>query len=237
MRLLSKVLHPFLWLGVVLIRKDKLIVVNSQYLRGVEQAIFVANHSNGYDFPTLGEVVRKQFYILADYTMKNDFAVNLLNRSNGCIYVDRLSKQSRNDAKEEMLRLLKRGENILLFPEGTWNLTESKMLRPLNWGVIDLSQNADVPIIPIAISYAKGKRVCRIGKPLRFSKQTDKKTAIDCVERRLTSIFWKAMERTGIHYRTRLPRNVFESWRRDALRTYRRFDVRYEEKVIRKAEQ
>ena len=230
---IQKILHPSMWTIIYLLRKDEMIVLHRENLSKVKQAIYIANHSNGNDFPTLGEVIKKPFYILADYTMKKDFFVNLANVLNGCIYVDRLDKGSKEQAKKRMIELLREGKNVLLFPEGTWNLHSSKVLLPLNWGVIDLSLKTQVPIIPIAICYEDGRRVCNVGKPIRFEDGTDKKIAIVEIEEILGKLIWEASEKLGVKKRNVLPQNIYDRWRRQALDTYKRFDVEYEASCIR----
>ena len=231
---IQKIMHPFMWVAIYLVRKDKMIVLHRDNLLEKQQVIYIANHSNGYDFPTLGEVIKKHFYILADFTMKKDPLVNLANVLNGCIYVDRLNKNSKKQAKTKLLQLLREGQSVLLFPEGTWNLHPSKMLLPLNWGVVDLSIETGLPIIPIGVCYDDGKRVCSVGSPIRYNEKHDKKEAILEIEEIMGTLIWEASSKLGVHKRKTLPKNIYNVWKKHTLDTYKRFDEKYEASCIRK---
>lgn len=52
-----------------------------------------------------------------------------------------------------MQKLLNTGKNLLIYQEGTWNMTPSKPMLPLNWGVIEFAKSASVPIIPLVAEY------------------------------------------------------------------------------------
>lgn len=101
--------------------------------------------------------------------MKKDLPVHILNAANGCVYVDRKNKNSRTKAKRKLLMLIKEGHSVLLFPEGTWNLTSSKLILPLNWGMLDLSAISGVPIVPIGLVYSSQKRVVNFGNAISCS--------------------------------------------------------------------
>jgi 1-acyl-sn-glycerol-3-phosphate acyltransferase len=53
---------------------------------------------------------------------------------------------------KESLRRLKRGEMLLIFPEGT--RTTNGAMQPLEFGFVALARRAKVPIVPVAIDGA-----------------------------------------------------------------------------------
>ena len=115
--------------------------------------IFSANHSNASDFLVLGQIIKKHFFIMADFTMINDPVVDKLNRLNGCIYIDRLSRISGKNAIEQAIDGVNHGYNMAIFPESTWNLFEDKLMLPRKWGDVLVAQQTKRPIIPIGIVY------------------------------------------------------------------------------------
>ena len=76
---------------------------------------------------------------MADYTMINDPVVNLANKLNGCVYVDRKSKKSTANAFEQCVEGVKSGYNMVVFPESTWNLTKSLPVLPRYWGDVKIA--------------------------------------------------------------------------------------------------
>lgn len=231
--LVKKFVHPFLLKGVSKIYNNEIIVVDESKLSfRNSQSIFVANHTNGYDFPMVSQVINEHFFILADYTMKKDFLVNILNRINGCIYVDRKSRQSKREAKQQMIAHLKQGHNVLLFPEGTWNLHPSKLLLPLNWGVIDISKETGVPIIPIILLYSDKKVYVKIGKP--FIPLLDRRVEISNLEAIMSTMMWDLMLNCKTERRDSIPPEYERIYIEKQLVTYKKFDLEYETSVIRK---
>lgn len=119
---IKTLLHPLMYLGVKAIRPVKTDIISGKIVNG---CIYAVNHTNGNDFPTAAQIVKHHFYILADFTMKKDIRVNILNRLNGVVYVDRKSRQSRAKAKDDL-------KNDL-----------SEMEIPVNWILVDsLPRNA-----------------------------------------------------------------------------------------------
>lgn len=98
---IKEYLHPILLFGVRLFSTCKVRIVGNNSIPVGTNAIFAVNHSNSFDFPVCAKIVKRHFIILADSTLQEDPAVNLLNRLNGCIYVDRKDKESRAASKKK----------------------------------------------------------------------------------------------------------------------------------------
>lgn len=54
------------------------------------------------------------------------------------IFVDRKDKEDLAASKLAMTAYLRKGRSIIMFPEGTWNLTENQLMLPMKWGVVDI---------------------------------------------------------------------------------------------------
>mgnify|MGYP006394162459 CR=1 FL=1 len=130
-----------------------------------------------------------------------------------------------------MIEHLKCKHNILLFPEGTWNLHPSRSLLPLNWGVIDISKETNVPIVPITIVYRGNQAFANIGK--RFLPTVDKRIEIIKLEEKMATLLWESMCLFKPIKRSDLPENYAESFVKEQLATYKKLDLQYETSVIR----
>lgn len=229
---IKRLLHPVLLMGTKLFDKCRLHIIGTNYIEQLtEPVIFVVNHSNGHDFPIAAQVINKHFYILADFTMKKDPIVNILNRLNGCVYVDRKDSRSRQQSKIELIGHLQQGHNILLFPEGTWNLHPSRLLLPLNWGVIDLAKETDAPIVPIALLYEDKCAYAKVGEC--FVPTQDKATEIIALEEKMATLVWDLISYIKPVCRSNLPEGYAETYVKLQLDTYRKLDLQYETSVIR----
>lgn len=228
-------LHPFLLKCVKMYFKDRIEIINAEELNNIDNpCIYVFNHSNGYDFPIAASVVEKHFHILADFTMKKDKLVDLANRINGVVYVDRKSKEDRQQSKNKLLSLLNNGKNIFIFPEGTWNLSPNLLMLPLNWGVIDIAKISGVPIVPAVIEYRENKIYVKIGKSIHINIDDDKKQKIDELTDTMATLKWDIIEKFHVEKRNSLKDNYYDIYLEQILSTYKKLDVDYEQSVILK---
>ena len=91
----------------------------------------------------------------------------------GCIPVDR-SKKDQN-AKNSALEILNSGGAIGIFPEGTRNKTEEKLL-PFKYGAVSMARETNATIIPVAVTgdykfRSKNLKV-KIGTPFKVGKMS-----------------------------------------------------------------
>ena len=74
----------------------------------------------------------------------------------GTQLVNRYDKESRHAMKSKMDKIMEYGNNILIFPEATWNLSENKLMLPFHWGFYDVARKYNALIVPV-LTYKVGK--------------------------------------------------------------------------------
>ena len=93
----------------------------------------------------------------------------------GCIPVDR-SKKDEN-AKSSGLEVLKNGEVLGLFPEGTRNRT-TNFLLPFKFGAVSMANKTDSYLVPFGITgdykFRSKNLTIRFGKPFKASDDLEK---------------------------------------------------------------
>ena len=151
---IHKILYQLLLVLFKVQRKHRLhILNNAPDLK--KNAIYAVNHSCKHDMPIACEVIGRHVFVLVGKQQ-----LNLIDKIclclNGVIYVDRKDRKSKRNAKKVMIDYVLKGQNICMFPEGTWNLTPSKPMLPLYWGVIDIARNTGCSIIPLVLEYRAG---------------------------------------------------------------------------------
>lgn len=125
--------------------------------------LIVANHCCIEDIPTLGEAVRKHFFLLVSDEDKPTID-GLFLSLNGVEWVHRMSKDSRRHAAAHAVEILKSGYNFAMYPESTWNLSPTALVMPMNYGCIKIALEAGVPIIPVVSSFFDTYRHTIIGE-------------------------------------------------------------------------
>ncbi len=166
--------------------------------------LLLSNHQSHLDPPLVGFVVpRRVNYVARDTLFKNRFFAWLIN-SLDAIPIDREGLGLAG--LKETMRRLKRGEIVLLFPEGT--RTPDGELQPLRPGFSALVQRTGVPIVPVALDGAyqawprkakfprPGRVQIVVGEPISVetAKSLDDRALVALVEERIRACLGEARE-------------------------------------------
>ncbi len=69
----------------------------------------------------------------------------------GVLWIDTSDEEDRKNSFRFMVKLLKQGVPMIIFPEGIWNLTANLPMMKSFPGAVQAAKECNVPIIPIAI--------------------------------------------------------------------------------------
>lgn len=189
---IKKIIHPILLKMLSLKRNFKLEITGEIPAGG--PYIFVANHFGIDDIPIAGEVIGRHTYVLVsdeDKGTLNGLALSL----NGVVWVNRLNKDGRKHSKEQLVRHLKLGHNIMMYPEATWNLSANLLMLPMNFGCITISLETGVPIIPLFFYFTDDTCYVEINKP--FYANEDKAESIAKLRDVMATSAWNFAEKHG----------------------------------------
>ena len=224
-----KVIFPLLKWIFKFIRKHKLVFYNTMPQLN-SNAIFSVNHSCKYDMPYACEAIGRHCYTLVG-KQPLMFIDRLFFNISGTVWVDRKNRKSRNSASDIMVRLLKKKANILMFPEGTWNLTPSSPMLPLYWGIIDIACRASVPIVPIVLEYDKDKCYVSFGQCIYVNTADDKRAKIMELTDAHATLRWELWEHFPcVGYDSKLE---WDDEVNKRLADYPKLDFIYEQSCIR----
>jgi 1-acyl-sn-glycerol-3-phosphate acyltransferase len=126
--------------------------------------LLVSNHFTYLDVPVLGSILPVRF------TPKTEVGswpvIGLFCRMSRCIFIDRRPSQTKRN-QAELIRAVRRGDLISLFPEGTTN--EGTSLLPFRSSYFSLAVSPyNVTVQPLTVRYAEidGKPMQREWLPL-----------------------------------------------------------------------
>jgi 1-acyl-sn-glycerol-3-phosphate acyltransferase len=158
-------------------------------------AIYASNHASYLDPPLVGVACRKEVFYLARKTLFEKPVLGPLLPRINCIPVDR----DRGDvaAVRTLLRLLKEGKRVVVFPEGT--RSKDGNLQPARAGLGLIIAKSLAPVVPVRVfgSYAALPRsggihfvpiTLVVGKPIFFTKEdlgTDERLAYQALSDRV----------------------------------------------------
>ena len=159
--------------------------------------IYAVNHFCFADTPIMGRITPRRSYILLG-KQRLGFSDWLYFILNGVIFVDRKDKEDMAASKQAMSAYLHKGRSIVMFPEGTWNLTENQLMLPMKWGIIDIAKETGAQIIPTVLEYDREKKKCfvRSGTPMIFYPEDSKAEAIVTLRDIMATMRWGFMERS-----------------------------------------
>lgn len=155
------------------------------------QCIYIANHFGFHDAPTAAKIIGKHIYVLVSDVDKNTLG-GFAFRLNGVIWVHRTNKQDRLRAKEDMLRNLRLGHDLLMYPEATWNMTSNLPMLPMNWGVVKLAMETRVPICPMYLFFSNNQCHAKVGE--LFIPTGDDVGDIASLRDRMATLYWDLLE-------------------------------------------
>ena len=172
---------------------QKLYIINEHPVHTGKNVIYAVNHSCKYDFPFASEVIGVHTCVLAGKQKLRlvDYIGFLLN---GVVWVDRDSRESKKQAFREMLLCMKKGLNMCIFPESTWNITPSKPMLPMYWGIIDLAKQSGCPIIPLVLEFRGNDCYAKFGEPIYCSSQDGKREKFEELEEAMATLKWDIWE-------------------------------------------
>lgn len=227
---MKEVVHFILIALIKLQRKYNVYILNKQP-QTEKNVIYAVNHSCKEDFPITCEVAGRHTYVLVG---KQHLRMidRICFRLNGVIYVDRKDKQSKNIAGKRIRKYLRKGCNICIFPEGTWNLTPSKLLLPLYWGIIEIARETGIPIIPLVLEYRERNCYVKWGEIFCVAPEDDKQDKINELSDKMASLKWDIWEIFPVVSRKNIKENEWMQEIKKRLAEYPYFDYEYERSCV-----
>ena len=137
-------------LGIIFLIYYRPKFINKDYIPKKGPIIICGNHIHLFDqcLPILS-TKRMIHYMAKKEYFEGKFSWFF--KSSGCISVDRQNKENAHKAKEEAIKLLKKGYAVGIFPEGTRNKTTEPLL-PFKMGAIKMAKETNATIVPFAIT-------------------------------------------------------------------------------------
>ena len=136
--------------------------------------ILACNHVSGLDPLVLIAAARRPLRFMIAREQYERFGLQWLFRGVGCIPVER-------KALREALRALQAGEVLAIFPHGKIHL-DSDSPRKLKKGVAWLSQQANVPVIPLRLTGVRGEGHTILSVFIRSRIKIEEFNTVNCLK-------------------------------------------------------
>lgn len=202
---------------------------------GKKGRIFAINHHQGDDIVIGANVVNKSAYIVfGNKYLALDTTNGLGLWAYGMILLDRDNKTNRHNTYDKMKYVLEHGGNIIIYPEGYWNLddngeaderhgadghnSENWLIQDFNIGIFRLAQETGCEIVPTVLHYDEhGKKVCygRRGKAFAVHPDDDVFEKKEHLLTIMRTMYYEMMEKYSSYERAVLESNgqsIYEQW-------------------------
>jgi 1-acyl-sn-glycerol-3-phosphate acyltransferase len=175
-----------------------------------ENFILASNHQSHWDqvinpyilvprpFTYLGQIDK--------YSGLSAFFRDLIYKIAGVIPVHRYDEESKKKAVEECIKRIKKGEVLIIYPEGT--RSKDGKIGEGKTGVAKIYLKTGVPILPVAIKgnleimpvgkvFPRFKKIVKIniGKPIEFKEDFERAKNLDCHSQEFKEICQKITKR------------------------------------------
>ncbi len=193
-------------------------IVSDKRVKNGKARIYTCTHVGGDDALFVYEAYKDQSYwFWGDVGYRYRTIDYLLVSLNGTIEVDTWDKTDRRNARNTAIKVLKKHGNILIFPEGTWNITENKPVMDLYTGAAEMAIESGADIIPLAVERYGDTWFINIGENISSEKYDPdmKRELTDDLRDAMATLKWEIMEKYGQARRDELPENMSEKWIED----------------------
>jgi 1-acyl-sn-glycerol-3-phosphate acyltransferase len=137
-----------------------------------QPCIFAVNHETFYDGPALFTYLRIVHKVKVAFVVKEEI---IKKHPIWRFFIDKINytivdPKEPSGVIEEATRLLEKGSNLIIFPEGTTNKKKASALLRGKTGVIRIALAKKVPIIPTGILYLGGRRPFKLTRKICFGE-------------------------------------------------------------------
>lgn len=206
-----RALHPVLVGGMKLLHilgRQKITILGDRRVSTGRPIIYAATHIGWDDIEMILSSIGDHAYVFwgdpkGSYRTMDGFLLDL----NGAIICDTDSKPDRFIGKETCVKWLNQGGNLLIFPEGAWNATESLPLMPLYTGTAEMAIRSGADIVPLAIERCGENYTINIGQnmPVSGLELTQKQQLTDDLRDTIATLKWEIWENQPRTKRDEIP--------------------------------
>ncbi len=112
-------------------------------------SVIAANHSSFIDGIVLYVFLDQPVTFVASTDMEHQFLLGRIMRGYGCVFVNRGRAERSAESVEILVRTIRSGHHVLIFPEGS--ISAQPGLRVFRLGAFEAAASSDCSVVPVGI--------------------------------------------------------------------------------------
>lgn len=218
---LRKKIHKLL-LSIIkidrILTKEKVTVLSNNSVMTKKPIIYACTHIGGNDIQRTFEAIKDHAYLfLGDPEGLYKDISGLLLYLNGVICLETDNKKDRYIAKERAIELLKKQGNLLIYPEGAWNITPNLPVMKLYTGTVKMALETGADIVPIAIEQYDENFYVNIGKNISVNGNENILELNSKLRDTLATLKWEIWEKQEMTIRDNITQNFIDNFEQNIV--------------------
>ena len=177
--------------------------------------IYACTHIGGNDVQRALQVIHDSAYLMiGNPGIKYRNVIYQGLKLNGVIPLETGDREDRKVAYARSVELLKKGGNLLIFPEAAWNISPNLTVKKIFTGAVRMAKETGSEIVPVAVEQYGKTLYFNIGENYRIPQSSDQSTDDLTAELRdkLVTLKWKIMETQPPIKRKDVPHNYIDAF-------------------------
>lgn len=199
-----------------LFSKEKITIIGDKHNKESNNPrIYACTHIGGNDIQRTLQVIKEPAYLmLGDPGILYKKIIYKGLEMNGVIPLETTDKEDRKIAYSRAIELLNKGGNLLIYPEGAWNVSPNLLVMKIFTGTVRMAKETGAEIIPIAMEQYGDNFYFNIGSNYTIPVDSSKsdKELTDELRDKLVTLKWEIMEQQPTLSREDISHNYLEEF-------------------------
>ena len=221
---LRKKMHPIinfiLKVDQIFSRESNIVISDKSYKDPNVSKIYACTHIGGNDIQRTFQIIKEPAYLmLGDPGILYKMPIYQGLKLNGVIPLETKNRTDRKIAYSRSIELLTNGGNLLIYPEGAWNVSPNVIVMKTFNGTVRMAKETGVDIIPIAVEQYGKSFYFNVGENYQIDKDTTKTDAELNLELRdkLATLKWEIMESQPMVKREDIPNDFLDDFQAEIV--------------------
>lgn len=201
--------------------KEEIIILDDKHNEYNKiSKIYACTHIGGNDIQRSFQIINKPAYLmLGDPGILYKMPIYQALKLNGVIPLETKDRVDRKIAYNRSVELLNKKGNLLIYPEGAWNVSPNAIVMKLYKGTVRLAKETGAEIIPIAMEQYGNKFYFNIGENYTISNNNkySEQELTDNLRDKLATLKWKIIETQPKLTRNDIPDNFLDIFQSEII--------------------